>query len=136
MPCTQQVVVTYDKKKKPLSYRLECSGKCADGTECKPKSETDDDTHTTREYCACKGGNGDESKPCHIVLYTVKNKAGRTIEQYFKCESDPAEKCPDGKKCFPKIVGHTPFDDDPTKYKERFFECGCWPEDDDVWREK
>ena len=139
MPCSQQVKVTYDKDKRPIKYELLCSGQCDDDKkDCKRKEEEKivDKKHVTREFCACNEGKADEPLTCHIVLYTVRKKKGeKVIEQYFKCEVDDKNKCPDGQKCAPWVVGTKRFDDDPEKTEANFFECQCVPEDK-VWREK
>jgi hypothetical protein len=141
MACVQQVVVTYDENKKPLTYELQCTGKCDDGTDCKPKAvadKPDKKGDVTREFCACKE---DESEKCHIVLYTVtkKGKPKEIVEQYFKCEHAKKQKCPDKTTCAAIVVGRDPFpgdkDNDDDRYQKLYFECGCWSEDE-VWRGK
>jgi len=131
MACQQQLRIKYDKNKKVLEYELQCRGQCDDGKDCKPKSETDDKTHVTKEFCACKEGKGDPTGECYIVLYTVRNKTGdKIIEQYYTCEGKKS--CPDKTKCAAKVVGRD--QPDPDENVNVFVQCDCWPEDE-VWPE-
>jgi len=134
MPCKQQVKVTYDKKKHPLTYELLCSGQCDDDKkDCKRKEVPSGKPNETKQFCACNEGKGDEPLDCHIVLYTVKTK--RSEEHYFTCEIDKTKKCPAGQKCVAVPVERDPFPDDATATLAYYFECRCVDEDK-TWPEK
>jgi hypothetical protein len=116
---------------------LICEGECDDKTACKKKPEEKlvGKIHVTREFCACNNGEGEEDKKCHIVLYTERKKKGGKIEQqYFKCEWDDKNKCPDKTKCAARPHSNGMFEDDPEKLKWMEFECACVPEDE-AWPE-
>jgi len=135
MPCDARVKVTYDKDGKVTNMELLCGDvKCDDGTACKPNPATNDKKGSdNRQYCACKDGKGDEPTECHIVLYTVRNKAGKVTDRYYKCEPEdkPDKKvCPANQVCAPLPVANNFFEDDPEKLEWVEIKCQCQSKDD------
>ena len=133
MPCKQTVKVTYDKKGNVVKMELNCQGTCDDdGTKCKKVEVPIGLTGSTRAFCACKEGKGDEPWDCHIVLYTYKDDKGRVTYQ-FTCEN--RNPCPN--KDVKLVCGPKPLDfpTEPDKIETLEFECGC-VEESEVWHPK